>query len=64
MDTKIILLIIALGIIFEGLFIAISTKKARKMMLDIVKDKDKFKIIGWTEAVIGIILLAISILNF
>lgn len=63
MDTKIILLIVALGIIIEGLFIAISTKKARKLMVDIAKDKNKFKIIGWTEAIIGIILLAISILS-
>ncbi len=61
MIESLILFLIALGIMFEGLFIAFAAKKARKLILEVTKDLTKFRLLGWIEIIIGVILLVITI---
>jgi len=63
MSAGLILLIMGILVVFEGLFIAFYTKRARRLMLEISRNVRKFKNVGIIEIVVGVILILIAVLS-
>lgn len=58
----IVLVIAALLILFEGLFLVFRSKHARKLFLELGRNEKKLKNLGWIEVMIGLILLIVILI--
>jgi len=58
----VVLVIVALLILLEGLFLVFYNKGARKLFLELGRSEKKSKSLGWIEMMIGLVLLFIILI--
>jgi uncharacterized protein YjeT (DUF2065 family) len=59
--TSLALIVIAILAICEGIILLVSPKWAKKIMMHVFKDSDVVRKIGFSEAILGIILLFLGL---